>query len=55
MSDWTLGVCVGGRRVQRPEGGADLCALVVIRNERGEKGFLAIEDGVRESETARGR
>lgn len=32
------------------EGDAKLCALVVIGvNERGEKQFLAIEDGVRES------
>lgn len=35
-----------GLRVER----AKLCALVIIGvNDRGEKRFLAIEDGVRES------
>ena len=42
---WADGVYSGLRAEQ-----ARLCALVVIGvNERGEKGFLAIEDGVRES------
>lgn len=42
---WTDGVYSGLRAEQ-----AKLCALVVIGvNERGEKHFLAIEDGVRES------
>ena len=46
-----LGVCLGdgiysGLRAEQTK----LCALVVIGvNERGEKRFLAIEDGVRES------
>jgi transposase-like protein len=42
----------GGRGLQRSEGRADeeLCGLVVIGvNERSQKRFLAIEDGVRES------
>ena len=42
---WADGVCSGLRAEQ-----AKLCALVVIGvNERGEKHFLAIEDGGRES------
>jgi putative transposase len=42
---WADGVYSGLRAEQ-----TKLCALVVIRvNERGEKHFLAIEDGVRES------
>jgi transposase-like protein len=42
---WADGVYSGLRAEQ-----TKLCALVVIGvNERGEKGFLAIEDGVRES------
>ena len=47
----SLGLCLGCRRVQRPQGeDGKLRALVVIGvNERGEKHSLAIEDGVRES------
>ncbi len=42
---WADGIYSGLRAEQTP-----LCALVVIGvNERGEKRFLAIEDGVRES------
>ncbi len=42
---WADGVYSGLRAEQ-----TKLCALVVIGvNERGEKHFLAIEDGVRES------
>jgi len=42
---WADGVYSGLRAEQ-----AKLCALVIIGvNERGEKHFLAIEDGVRES------
>ncbi len=42
---WADGVYSGLRAEQ-----AKLCALVVIgMNERGQKRFLAIEDGVRES------
>ena len=46
-----LGVCLGRRHLQRLRAEqSKLCALVVIGvNERGEKRFLAIEDGVRES------
>ena len=45
MYVWADGVYSGLRAEQ-----TKLCALVVIGvNERGEKGFLAIEDGVRES------
>jgi len=46
---WANGVYSGLRAEQ-----AKLCALVVIGvNERGEKHFLAIEDGVRESTQSR--
>ena len=42
---WADGVYSGQRAEQ-----TKLCALVVIgMNERGEKHFLAIEDGVQES------
>ncbi|MCU7887782.1 MAG: transposase [Candidatus Thiodiazotropha sp. (ex Lucinoma aequizonata)] len=45
MYVWADGVYCGLRAEQRK-----LCALVLIGvNERGEKYFLAIEDGVRES------
>ncbi len=45
MYVWADGVYSGQRAEQ-----TKLCALVVIGvNERGEKHFLAIEDGVRES------
>jgi transposase-like protein len=43
--DWTDGIYSGLRAEQQR-----LCVLVVVGvNERGEKHFLAIEDGVRES------
>ena len=47
----SLGVCMGGRHLFWVAGrGCRLCALVLIGvNERGQKRFLAIEDGVRES------
>ena len=46
-----VGLCMGRRHLLRIAGrGPRLCALVLIGvNERGQKRFLAIEDGVRES------
>ena len=43
---WADGVAYSGLRAEHIK----LCALVIIGvNERGEKHFLAIEDGIRES------
>jgi len=52
-----LGLCLGRRRLQRSESGTGkaMCPGVIGVNERGEKRFLAIEDGVRESHKAGAR